>query len=283
MFSKLILIILFLTQIASAGFNEAERIYSGSSQSLSIYKKVIRELMEDKLYFSVVPWVKNYLVKSQGMVDREMDIIIDQMSSETGLKLLDSLPDHVLKKSSSSSLRFILATRYLNQEKHLEALAELNRIPSTDESYPIVLNFKSIIKSIIGEHSESMIDLKECLDLSDNRIIEPKSAILKDQLKFNRDQCLAGLARLNFTQGKHADSELSYLDIPKDSYVWPYILFEEAWNSYYQKNYNRTLGKLVSYKAPILDFFYKPEVEVLKALSFLKLCLFDDVKKITDE
>ncbi len=283
MFSRIILLTLLIIQNSHAGFSDAERLYQGTTQSFDSYKKIIKELVDDKYFFSTVPWIKNHLVRSSGMIDRDFDYLIDEISSATGNKIFTSLPDSVIKKSSSSSFRFILATRYLGQEKHLEALAELNRIPSSDPSYPIILNFKSIIKSIIGEYADSAADLKECLAISDDKIIEANYSILKEQLKLNRDQCLAGLARINFAQKKFKEAELFYLDISKDSHIWPYILFEEAWNSYYQKNYNRTLGKLVSYKAPILDFFYMPEVETLKALSFFKLCLFDDVKKVTDE
>ncbi len=74
-----------------------------------------------------------------------------------------------------------------------------------------------------------------------------------------------------------------YLDIPKSSHIWPELLFEEAWNSYYQGDYNRSLGKLVSYKAPVFQSYFNPEVEVLTALSYLKLCLYGDAKKISDD
>jgi hypothetical protein len=107
--------------------------------------------------------------------------------------------------------------------------------------------------------------------------------VLKNKLQTNKDYCLAGIARSFFASKDFEKAELSYLDIPKDSFVWPEILFEEAWNSYYQKNYNRTLGKLVSYKAPVFDFIFKPEAEVLKGLSYLKMCLYDDARKISDD
>jgi hypothetical protein len=105
---------------------------------------------------------------------------------------------------------------------------------------------------------------------------------MKNQLQTNRDFCIAGIARVHFATEDYKKADLGYLDISKDSFVWPEILFEEAWTSYYMKNYNRTLGKLVSYKAPVFDFVFKPEVEVLKALTFMKMCLYDDAKKTRD-
>src|SRR5690606_12305106 len=94
----------------------------------------------------------------------------------------------------------------------------------------------------------------------------------------NRDYCIAGVARAQFAGGNYKQAESYYLDIQKQSPVWPEILFEEAWTSYYLRNYNRTLGKLVSYKAPVFDFIFKPEVDVLKALTYMKMCLYNDAK-----
>jgi len=94
---------------------------------------------------------------------------------------------------------------------------------------------------------------------------------------------VAGEARVMFAARQYKEAELRYLDISKDAFIWPEILFEEAWTSYYLKNYNRTLGKLVSYRAPVFDFIFKPEVEVLRALTFLKMCLFEDSKKTVDD
>ena len=60
------------------------------------------------------------------------------------------------------------------------------------------------------------------------------------------------------------------------SLVWPDILFEQAWNAFGKTEYNRTLGKLVTYKSPALQFVFNSEVDVLRAQTYLMLCLYDD-------
>jgi hypothetical protein len=109
------------------------------------------------------------------------------------------------------------------------------------------------------------------------------SPTLKKQLKLNEEYCVLGRARVRFAKRDFTDANLLYLDIPKSSYIWPEILVEEAWNSYYLKNYNRTLGKLVTYKAPVLDYIFNPEIEVLNALTYLKMCLYGDAKNVADD
>jgi hypothetical protein len=141
---------------------------------------------------------------------------------------------------------------------------------------------KGTLYSQLGNHKEAETQFKDCIRTSESMRNRAPSQTQKAQLLANRDYCIAGLARGQFAAKDYKQSELNYLDIPKDSYIWPEILFEEAWNSYYLTNYNRTLGKLVSYKAPVFDFIFKPEADVLRALSYMKLCLYDDVKVTVD-
>src|SRR5581483_10504979 len=42
-------------------------------------------------------------------------------------------------------------------------------------------------------------------------------------------------------------------------------------------------GKLVTYRSPDLSFVFNPEVDVLRAQSFLALCLYGDVNKSINE
>jgi hypothetical protein len=93
----------------------------------------------------------------------------------------------------------------------------------------------------------------------------------------------SGKSRVLYTERKYEAADLSYLDLDKRSIVWPQILSEEAWSSYYQENYNRTLGKLVTYKAPLLKFVVNPEQNVLQAMSYMKMCLFKDVNKVVED
>ncbi len=124
--------------------------------------------------------------------------------------------------------------------------------------------------------------LKTAKESSESFKKKASSKTVANQLKVNHDYCVLGVARALFAKGDYKEAELKYLDIPKSSPIWPEVLFEEAWNSYYLKNYNRTLGKLVTYKAPIFDYVFTPEIETLKALTYMKMCLYSDAKTVSD-
>lgn len=283
MFSKLFLGTLFFASTAFASYEAADQNYGKGTINLSGYRKTILELVRDGYYFSTAPWMKDYIVRNGGPLDKEMEQALDTMLYHTGVKPFESLPEEVLSKSRSGNIRYILAKRLFKKGKNAEAMAELNSISGDHPAYPFVANMKGSIQSAMGDQKEAESHFKDCIRASERRMGKVDSIVLKNQLETNRDYCVAGIARSQFAMQDYKKAEFTYLDIAKDSFVWPEILFEEAWTSYYLKNYNRTLGKLVSYKAPVFDFIFKPEIEVLKALTYLKMCLYEDAKKTADD
>ena len=71
--------------------------------------------------------------------------------------------------------------------------------------------------------------------------------------------------------------------IPKVSYQWPFMLIEKAWTAYQLEDFNRSLGIIVTYKSPLLSSYFFPETEVLKSLSYFKLCLYRDSLKTIEQ
>lgn len=282
MFSKIIVLSCLFIPHAWSSYESTDQNYGKGSINLSGQRRTIIELVNSGIYYSVVPWMKNYIVKSNQTLDNEMEAALDVMLYHTGVKPFESLPEDILKRSRSGNIRYILAKRLLKKGKPEQALNELSNISFDHSAYPFIANLKGTIYAQLNNPKEAETQFKDCINASERRIGRVESQSQKNQLATNRDYCIAGIARSQFASSDYRKSEFSYLDIPKDSFVWPEILFEEAWASYYLKNYNRTLGKLISYKAPVFDFIFKPEVEVLKALSYLKMCLYDDAKKTAD-
>lgn len=282
MFSK-ILLTLFITTSAFASYESAERQYGKGTISLSGYRRTIIELVNSGYHFSAVPWMKDFLVKNTKALDADLELAFDKMLYVTGVKPFETLPEEILARSSSGNIRYILAKRFLKQNKLQEAMNQLSKVNGDHPAYPYVANMKATIYSSIGKLQEAETQFKDCIRMSERQSSNADSQLQKSQLLLNRDYCIAGVARVQFAEKDYQKAEFNYLDVQKTSFVWPEILFEEAWTSYYVKNYNRTLGKLVSYKAPVFDFVFKPEVEVLTALTYMKMCLYEDAKKTADD
>lgn len=282
MFSKII-VGLLISVPALASFESAQKLYGKGSISLSGERRTIIELVNSNYHFSAVPWMKDFLVKNTKTLDKDLENAFDKMIYVTGVKPFETLPEEILSRSRSGNIRYILAKRLFKRNKPNEALAELNRVGGDHPAYPYVAHMKGTIYASLNKFSEAESQFKDCIRTSESESSDADSRLQKNQFLLNRDYCVAGVARAQFAAKKFLKAELNYLDIQKTSFVWPEILFEEAWTSYYLKNYNRTLGKLVSYKAPVFDFVFKPEVEILKSLTYLKMCLYEDAKKTADD
>lgn len=283
MFSRIFLLSILIIPSAWSSYEDAERAYGKGTINLAGYRNTIIQLVNSGYYFSTVPWMKDYIVRNNKKLDRSMEEALDKMLYHTGVRPFESLPQNVLQKSRSGNIRYILAKHLFKRGKNQEALDELNGIQGDHPAYPFVANLKATIYSAMNNQAEAETQFRDCIRTSERRMSKVESQTMKNQLEMNRDYCIAGISRVKFARGDYKGAELSYLDIEKDSFVWPEILFEEAWTSYYMKNYNRTLGKLVSYKAPVFDFIFKPEIDVLRALTYLRMCLYDDAKKTVDD
>lgn len=276
--------VIFLSSFAQADIGEAWRLLRESRGSTRNYPQIIKVLVDNKLYFASIPYIKEYLTTNSTNQSAAIDGLIDQVVSHVGVKQFEVLPTRFLARTQAPTLQYVLARKYFRQGQFEQSLTALrNSIPGTHPSKPFALFLEASIYSLTNKYDDSINTYRECVNLSKNAVGRTKDANRKRQLLINGDYCTVGIARAQFAAGNNEQANLSFLDIPKSSFIWPEILFEEAWNSFYLRDYNRTLGKLVTYKAPVLNFIYNPEIDVLRALTYMELCLWNDTGKVVDE
>jgi hypothetical protein len=262
------------TFTAQAGVGKADSILKqriGYSQKL---KKLVKELVDDELYYSAIPWAKEYLARGTNKYDTSFEKSLSKIIQNTHMSHFETLPLGFLKKSNLNTIKYIIGKKLLKKSSYRAAKQYLKSINANHSIYPYAMNALGTVYALEQKWDASIEAFNTCKNTSNQN---------KYDGKINAHYCILGIARTQFANKDYKKAELSFLDIPKSSPVWPHILFEEAWNSYYMKNYNRTLGKLVTYNAPMFNRFFNPEYEVLKALSYLKLCLYKDAKKVSDK
>ena len=269
-------------------FSTLSNCFAGVGRSFDFYQAArnkpinllyaAQELVDSGFYYSSVPLVKEYLVTARRINSSGLDKVLEKLINEVGIKQFEMLPIKILKRSKAPTIKYILAKKMFRRGKYKQALAYLNgTIPRHHQIKPFALNLEGSLFNFIKNKGNAIAAFKECISRSESMM--GKGGLKDRQMEINRDFCLVGMGRVYFNNRKYDEAKSVYLDLSKDSYIWPEILFEEAWNSFYLKNYNRALGKLVTYKAPILSYVYNPEVEILNALTYFELCMWDDVNK----
>ena len=113
--------------------------------------------------------------------------------------------------------------------------------------------------------------------------------LLKNHLKLNysdfknckgqkklKDPCLINKARKNYKLGKFKKGLKELEKIKIYGPAWPDLLREKAWFHYQLKEYRKVSGIILTYESPFLVPYKKPEDRYLEALTYYKMCLYDE-------
>ena len=189
-----------------------------------------------------------------------------------------------------SAYLFALAKTAILTEQEARAVQYLDAISPRSPIGPYALHLRGTAYAILGKDHSALDDFQACADHAQDLLIGVAQTASADRVRqVSRDaddlraRCIAGRARTLYQMDEFDEADRVYDSIPKGSLVWPDILFEQAWNSFGRREYNRTLGKLVSYKSPALGFVWNSEVDVLRAQAYLALCLYADANDVINE
>jgi hypothetical protein len=188
---------------------------------------------------------------------------------------------------------YLMGKSALLQGQYQQAADTLGRMTSSSLFYPFALQLRGTAKAVLGRNDAALNDFELCVQSAGR--VEKEAASQRDRYGEEwakqgkakaldlRARCNAGLARTYYQMNHFREADEAYDQIPKASIVWTDVLFEQAWNAFAQQEYNRTLGKLVSYKSPALKFVFNSEIDVLRAQSYLALCLYQDANDVINE
>lgn len=244
-------------------------------------KKIAHELIEGAYYFSAIPYINNYL-EVNNEVDAELEADIETLVLKTGTMAVLNLDEKRLEGFNIPSISLILGTRLFNQEKNAKAYEILSRIPETHQFSAEAALIKGTIRNLERKNIEALNLYDQCVKKATTLESSMKGDKLKRYYDYLKETCIIRTARVKIEEKKYAEALETYEQIDKRSYKWPYILMDQAWAHYYLKDYNRALGLTTTYKSPLLESYFFPEAEVLMALSYYNLCLWDDSLKVVD-
>jgi tetratricopeptide (TPR) repeat protein len=172
---------------------------------------------------------------------------------------------------------YFMAQHSLQEQRPADVVRVTNDMQNTFVNWPSALFLRGTAHLMLGNEEIGINDFKVCARLAEqNRYTRTLSPHEAREL---RNRCLAGVARGYYQAKDYTQAELWYDQVEMQSMVWPQIQYERAWTAVARGDYNRALGRLVTYKSPGLTWFHDSEVEMLRSISFLQMCIYDDVEK----
>ncbi len=246
------------------------------------YALITRALIASKLYNSA----SYFFIRTLQTGDREAirsvvpetEELMDVVGTDTLRKFLvehTSTGDY--RSDNLSALRFALGKESLLQGDTAKAVEHLVQVSERSALFPFTLLARGTARAIRGEIDAALRDFSRCASGGFHKRIDSKT---ESDL---RARCEASKARVLYQKNRFLDADVAYDQIPKSSFVWTDILFEQAWNAFARGQYQRALGKLVTYNSPSLSFVYNSEVHVLRAQSYLALCLYPEANQAIND
>lgn len=262
-----------LTLILSSAFAKNE------AKKKRIYKDAIKHY-EDEDYFTALDKISQ--VYKYETPDQNIQHFIEQLVTHTGTHYFNTFTDLELRKLNIPTTDLIMAKRNLYLNKHNYVHKRLKRMPKGHRLYPEALLVKATSYLKTKQYQKAIKTYKTCADIAYGweKRTENKQ---RNYFAVLKESCIINIARIHYKNKDYKLAIRHYEEIPKKSFKWPYTLLERAWAYYYVGDYNRSLGILLTYNSPLLESYFMPEAEVLKAMNYFKLCLYEDALELINK
>ncbi len=172
---------------------------------------------------------------------------------------------------------YAVAKDRLLKNQHQDVIRAVNEIGKSFVDYPSALFLRGTAQLMNGDVHKGIDDFKRCADTAENSSYTKH--LTKSEAKELKNRCTAGVARGYYQNREYSAADDWYDKVEMNSFVWPQVQYERAWSAVARGDYNLALGRLVTYKAPGLSWFHEPEVEMLRSISFLQMCIYDEVDR----
>lgn len=253
-----------------------------SYENKKAYESLIKYLHRNRFYFSSIHYSK-ILIQGSSKHLKSLDPLLTKIILKSGPQTYFNISDEKLASHQTPSLNFVLTLKTFKKRAFQKAIVFSQLIPQNHRFFPETSMVTGSAYYFLGKHKLAKSKFKICYNSSKSLENDSGHKKLKRYYAIIKENCLINLARISYKTNQFSKALKSYEHIQKNSYLWPYILREKAWASFQNGDYNRALGVSMAYKSPLLSSYFLPEVEVLKAMSYFKLCQYEDALLLIDQ
>lgn len=267
----------------------------GVVQAAPALEKKFREFYEQDNWPSALPFFKQLLLEKKYPQFLNTKDLTRYVLGSGSKQLMGIAPQLITKgiPSGSREVSYFLMTRYYlergDMSKAQQQLQKMSQAAAQNSALAAVsFYYGGVIEALQGNHPTSIKLFKRCAEAFTTSshvaasLLEDQSPAVTFVAKYIYRQCQLGEARSLYADQQWPQSAQTFGKFDKKNFSWPLALKEEAWTYYQIGEFNRALGKVATYRAPQLRYAYVPEVDVLRASTFLSLCLYADAVRTVD-
>ncbi|MCY4379959.1 MAG: hypothetical protein OXC40_00080 [Proteobacteria bacterium] len=211
-----------------------------------------------------------FLEGSKNPKFRESMVALGRIDSQVGLgrsHAIQLFSKNLNPSQISGSARgfyfYYRGIELFSKRKWRGAAENFRRVGSSSTYYYKAQFHLGVVSTITGSHSQAIKYFKT-------------SALGSPTL---RVQSYLNIARVNYEKKNFRQAFQNYANIQRDSEYWLDSIFESAWAFFILKKHNNVLGNIHTILSPFYEDRFYPEAYILQAITFLRLCRFQEVKK----
>lgn len=254
---------------------EEEKAIAPPNKTAKMALKLSYKSFQNKMYFTSASYMKLYLMQDK-IVSSSAAKLLDAIIRRTNVFPFLDIPFEILSSIPySQNIPFALAKKYFFKKDYANAIVYLRRIQPKSFFYLASLHQLAGLYQMIGDFEQALTFTNKCLAESSKKV-NRKIQVFEQKAEYIYDTCQALKARLSYKTGDVDKSLKEYKAIPLNSYSFPQSTFEVSWIYFLQKDYMRAIGKNLTFQSPIMSDYFIPEAELVKSLSYLDLCYYED-------
>ncbi len=251
-----------------------------SINSYASYRKAAKAVAE-KQYFVASVYLKRGIGRTSG---KKIASLMEKIVPKTGIyAFLDLSIKDLDKMGSSPVVNYVKAKKMFFLKKDKQAIKYFSKVSKGSNFYlQSLLNLASLYE-INGKVSKAIKLAKKCVRVASRGGRVSPARVKRVSAAFRayiHDTCEILIPRAYYKQGKIKKAVAHFKRIDSRSYQFPHLLFDSSWPYFRLKNYNRAVGRNLTFQAPILDNYFLPESEFVKAITYLRLCDYDETINI---
>ncbi len=150
-------------------------------------------------------------------------------------------------------------------DKYAQAAKNFTKVPSGSPYFYKAMFHMGVIANLSGRQSKALSYFERVLSAG---------SISREM----REAAILNIARVYYESRQYEKAIRYYGKIPRDSDSWLEALWEASWAFFLIKKHNNTLGNIHTIHSPFFINRFFPETYILQAITFLKLCMYDEVK-----
>ncbi len=156
MFYKVIMLSALIGLNSFASVSTAKKIHDTRGSAVTKYKNMVIELVDAGFHFSAIPWMKEYLTRSNAKFDSKLERAFEEMVAVVGPRQFETLPLRSLKKQKSNSLYYIIAKKSMRAGKYKTAINYAKNINPNHPIRPFASNLLGAANANLGRYEASL-------------------------------------------------------------------------------------------------------------------------------